>query len=454
MELLLRLKKTTQNLFKGSQRGANIKKNIAGSLMIKGFSILTQLILVPLTLGYLNTDLYGIWLTVSSILLWLGFFDIGFSLGLRNKLSEALANGDILRGRKLVSTTYAIMLVIFVPLCIVLEFIVPLINWSTLLNVPIAYNATISQVMQVLVISFCLQMVLNVLGTVLTSFQKVALSGVFPVVGNFLSVIVIYILTKTTEPSMLNLALTVSYLPIIVLAVCSVYMFRHSLSSVSPRIKCVDFSLVKDLFSLGVKFFVIQIQMLVMYQATNILISNVSSPADVTAYNIAYRYIGTAMMLFTLVIGPLWPAFTEAYTKSDFSWMQNTYKKMARLYRWVALLIVAMVVCSPVVYRLWIGRVDVVPFSMSVMVGVYMLSSSWDSLQVNLINGIGKIKLQSYVTLLGLFLHIPLSLFLGKYIGALGVVTSMLAINLTYATFFTIQINKIINEKATGIWNK
>ena len=454
MELLLRLKKTAQNLFKGSQRGANIKKNIAGSLMIKGFSILTQLILVPLTLGYLNTDLYGIWLTVSSILLWLGFFDIGFTLGLRNKLSEALANGDIFRGRKLVSTTYAIMLVIFVPLCIVLEFIVPIINWSTLLSVPIAYNATISQVMQVLVISFCLQMVLNVLGTVLTSFQKVALSGVFPVVGNFLSVIVIYILTKTTEPSMLNLALTVSYLPIIVLAVCSVYMFRHSLSSVSPRIKCVDFSLVKDLFSLGVKFFVIQIQMLVMYQATNILISNVSSPADVTAYNIAYRYIGTAMMLFTLVIGPLWPAFTEAYTKSDFSWMKNTYKKMARLYRWVALLIVAMVACSPVVYRLWIGRVDVVPFSMSVMVGVYMLSSSWDSLQVNLINGIGKIKLQSYVTLLGLFLHIPLSLCLGKYIGALGVVTSMLAINLTYATFFTIQINKIINKKATGVWNK
>lgn len=454
MELLLKLKNTIHKIFNGSQRDANIKKNIAGSLLIKGFSILTQLILVPLTLGYLNTDLYGIWLTVSSILLWLGFFDVGFTLGLRNKLSEALANGDIVRGQKLVSTTYVIMIVIFVPLCIILEFIVPFVNWSTLLNVPVAYNAIISQVMQVLVISFCLQMILNVLGTVLTSFQKVALSGAFPVIGNFLSVIVIYILTKTTLPSMLNLALTVSYLPIIVLAVSSAYMFRHSLASVSPKIKYVDFSLVKDLFSLGVKFFVIQIQMLVMYQATNILISNVSSPADVTAYNIAYRYIGTAMMLFTLVISPLWPAFTEAYTKSDFGWMQRTYKKMARLYRWVALLIILMVVCSPLVYRLWIGRVDVVPLSMSIMVGIYMLSSSWDSLQVNLINGIGKIKLQSYVTLIGLFLHIPLSLCLGKYIGALGVVSSMLLINLTYATFFTIQINKIINKNAIGIWDK
>lgn len=441
-------------IFSGSQRGANIKKNIAGSFLIKGFSILVQLVLVPLTLGYLNTDLYGIWLTVSSILLWLGFFDIGFTLGLRNKLSEALAKGDIHRGQKLVSTTYAIMIALFVPLCIILEILVPYVNWSTLLNIDVDYNETISLVMQVLVVSFCLQMILNVLGTILTSFQKVALSGIFPVIGNFLSVVVIYILTKTTQPSMLNLALTVSYLPVIVLIVCSIYMFRYGLSEVRPKLKLVDFSLVRDLFSLGIKFFVIQVQMLVMYQATNILISNVSSPADVTAYNIAYRYIGTALMLFTLVIGPLWPAFTEAYTKSDFSWMQRTYKKMARLYVGVVLLIIVMIVCSPVVYKIWLGRTDIVPWSMSIAVGLYTMSSSWDSLQVNLINGIGKIKLQSYVTLIGLFLHIPLSLFLGKYIGALGVVASMLMINLTYATFFTIQINKIINKNAIGIWNK
>jgi len=450
----LKLDKIKQRLLAGSQRGANIKKNIVGSLLIKGCSILVQLILVPLTLGYLNTDLYGIWLTISSILLWLSFFDVGFTLGLRNKLTEALAKGDIVKGKKMVSTTYAIMVVIFIPLCVILEFLVPYVNWSALLNIQQTYNETIVQVMQVLVISFCLQMIFNVLGTVLTSFQKVALSGMFPVIGNFLSVIVIYILTKTTQPSMMNLAMTVSYLPLLVLVISSVYMYRNSLSSVSPNIKYVDFSLVKELFSLGAKFFVIQVQVLVMYQATNILISNISSPGDVTAYNIACRYVGTAMMVFTLVISPLWPAFTEAYTKSDFEWMQRTYRKMSRLYKWVALMIILMIICSPLVYKLWIGRTDVVPFSMSLFVGLYMLSSSWDSLQVNLINGIGKVKLQSYLTLVGIFLHIPLSFLLGRYIGALGVVTSMLLINVIYASFFTVQIRKIISRRATGIWNK
>ena len=449
-----KLDKIRQSLSAGSQRGTNIKKNIVGSLLIKGCSILVQLILVPLTLGYLNTDLYGIWLTISSILLWLSFFDVGFTLGLRNKLTEALAKGDIVKGKKMVSTTYAIMVVIFIPLCVILEFLVPYVNWSDLLNIQQTYNETIVQVMQVLVISFCFQMIFNVLGTVLTSFQKVALSGMFPVIGNFLSVIVIYILTKTTQPSMMNLAMTVLYLPLLVLVISSVYMYRNSLSSVSPNIKYVDFSLVKELFSLGAKFFVIQVQVLVMYQATNILISNISSPGDVTAYNIAYRYVGTAMMVFTLVISPLWPAFTEAYTKSDFEWMQRTYRKMSRLYKWVALMIILMIICSPLVYKLWIGRTDVVPFSMSLFVGLYMLSSSWDSLQVNLINGIGKVKLQSYLTLVGIFLHIPLSFLLGRYIGALGVVTSMLLINVVYASFFTVQIRKIISRRATGIWNK
>lgn len=91
----------------GGQRTLTVKKNIIGSVAIKGCSILIQLLLVPMTLGYLTSELYGIWLTISSIILWLNFFDVGFTLGLKNKLSEALALNDLSRCKALVSTTYA-----------------------------------------------------------------------------------------------------------------------------------------------------------------------------------------------------------------------------------------------------------------------------------------------------------------------------------------------------------
>ena len=65
----------------GSGRSVVVKKNIVGSLFVKGCSIVISLLIVPLTLGYVSSDLYGIWLTLSSIMMWFNFFDIGFTLG-------------------------------------------------------------------------------------------------------------------------------------------------------------------------------------------------------------------------------------------------------------------------------------------------------------------------------------------------------------------------------------
>ncbi|MDE5975352.1 MAG: hypothetical protein K2G69_02250, partial [Muribaculaceae bacterium] len=59
------------------------------AFLVKGISILTSFLLVPLTLGYLRPVEYGIWMTLSSILVWINYFDIGLGNGLRNKLAEA-----------------------------------------------------------------------------------------------------------------------------------------------------------------------------------------------------------------------------------------------------------------------------------------------------------------------------------------------------------------------------
>ena len=264
-------------LYSNNNRTNAVKKNIVGSILVKGISILIQLLLVPLTLGYLSTELYGIWLTLSSILIWINFFDVGFTLGLKNKLAEAIAIGDLKKGKALVSTTYFMMIIIFVPLCIILELILPHINWSTFLNVNQAYNEQLVEVMQVLVICFCLQMIFNVISSILAACQKVALSSAFPVIGNFLALIAIYLLTKFSQPSLLNLALAISYLPIIVYFISSIIFFSGKLKAIRPSFKAIDTSLIKDILNLGVRFFIIQIQLIVLYQSTNILISNIAS---------------------------------------------------------------------------------------------------------------------------------------------------------------------------------
>lgn len=443
-----------KHFFSGNQRSVTVKKNIIGSLCIKGCSIIISLMLVPMTLGYVSSELYGIWLTLSSIMMWLNFFDIGFTLGLKNKLAEAIALDDWNRGKALVSTTYFMMILIFVPLCLILELIIPHINWSSFLNVNVIYNDEIIKTLYVLVACFCLQMIVNVLTAVIAAYQKVALSSAFPVIGNFMSLIAIGLLTKLCPPSLMALAFAVSAMPILVLLLASIILFHKKFKAVSPNIKSIDKIYIKDLFSLGAKFFLIQIQVVILYQCTNILISNVSGPNEVTAYNIAYKYLGVAMMIYTIILSPLWPAFTDAYAKKDFTWMKNIYRKMIKLYIASAVVLMFMALISPFVYHLWIGEKANIPLLMTCCVAIYMMIHSWDALQVQLINGIGTIKLQTYVTLIGLVLHIPLSLCLGQYIGAIGVVISMIIINIIYSSFFTIQISKLLNKKAKGIWIK
>ena len=100
-------------LSKGHHRSIKAKKNIIASFVIRGFSIAISLIVVPLTIDYINPSRYGIWLTLSSIVAWFSFFDIGLSQGLRNKFAEAKAKGDDELARVYVSTTYAILGIIF-----------------------------------------------------------------------------------------------------------------------------------------------------------------------------------------------------------------------------------------------------------------------------------------------------------------------------------------------------
>ena len=100
-------------LQKGSDRSVNIKKNVAGSLCLKVINIFISLQVVPLTIHYVNPSKYGVWLTLSSIIAWISYFDFGFAHGFRNRFAEAIAKGEFLLARKYVSTTYAVLFILF-----------------------------------------------------------------------------------------------------------------------------------------------------------------------------------------------------------------------------------------------------------------------------------------------------------------------------------------------------
>ena len=440
----------------GKNRSEVVIRNIIMGIGLKGVSIATSLIMVPLTIGYISPELYGVWITLSSMMAWLSFLDVGFTQGLKNRLAEALAADELEKGKALVSTTYFVMIVIFLPLCVILALFTPYIPWTALLNSDSVYEQDIIRSMQVLVFFFCLQMVVNVLVSVTAAFQKVALSSSFSVLGNVLALLVIYVLVRTSPPSMVALSIAIGVMPVLATFVAGIWLFSGSFKQVAPSFTkaYVKTEYMSSLLNLGIKFFIINIQSVVLYQTTNVLISYVSSPIQVTYYNIAFRYLNVAMMFYTIITAPLWPAYTDAYARSDFVWMQRIQRKMTKILLLSFLGCLLMIVVSGPVYQLWIGGEVLVPMSMTLVVGAYVVVYCWMTLNGTLIVGIGKVYLETIVVFVGMLVHIPLALGLSHVMGAYGVIVSMTVVTLCYAVIFHIQVKKILTQNATGIWTK
>jgi len=444
----------TSKLNKGHQRSVKAKKNILASFVIRGCNIAISLVLVPLTIHYVNPTQYGIWLTLSSIISWFAFFDIGFGNGLRNKFAEAIAKGDHELARIYLSTTYAILSMIIAGILIVFFCINPFLNWATILNSPAGMAGELSTLALLVFVFFCLQFVLQLITTIITANQQPAKASFFNFLGSLFSLAVIFILTKTTSGNLIYLGLSLGVTPVLVLTASSLWFYTHDYKKYAPALKYVKFDYARNLMSLGVKFFVIQIAAVIFYETSNLIIAQLFGPEQVTSYNIAYKYFGVIPMLMGIITTPFWSAFTEAWVNKDIQWIKGTMEKLRLLCLTLSIIALIMLVVSNFVYRMWVGKQIVISFAVSATIASYVIINAWNAIHSQFLNGVGKIKLQLYFALGGSLINIPLAIFLGRHLGIYGVVLSTTIISIVVAIASPIQYQKIINNTATGIWNK
>ncbi|MGL6022547.1 MAG: lipopolysaccharide biosynthesis protein [Chitinophagaceae bacterium] len=451
---MLNINTKINSFFKGHQRSVRVKKNIALSFVFKGFSILISLMLVPMTLNYLNATEYGIWLTLSSILTWIHFFDIGLGNGLRNKLTEALTFGDKTKAQIYVSTTFAILTLIVLIFFLIFICINPFLNWASILNTAPEIATELSKVVVIVFSFFCLQFVLKTVGIIFIAVQKPAFNDLLNVLGSGISLGIIYLLTLFTEGSLYNVAFVFSMAPAVVFVIAYFFIFYSKYKFLRPTIATVKFKYSNDLIGLGMKFFFIQIACLLVFTASNIIITQILEPTEVTTYNIAFKYFSIITMVFTIFLTPFWNAYTEAWLREDIAWIKNSIKRSLQIWGILIIVTIVMVLASNWVYKFWIGDSIVVPIGLTISCAVYVSIFNWNNIFAFFINGVGKLKISLLTTIIISLIYIPISILLTTKYGLTGSVLGMSVTLLIGAIFAPLQYNKLKNKKAYGIWNK
>jgi O-antigen/teichoic acid export membrane protein len=446
---------SVKNFFsKGHERTVLAKKNIIASLLVKGGSILVGLALVPLTIHYVNATQYGIWLTLSSLIGWFSFFDVGLGNGLKNKLAEANALGNIEDGRKYVSTSYAMLIIISAAILAIFLLINPFLNWQKILNTTDSGIVELRQLVLLMVSFFSLQFVVQTINTVLTANHAPARASLITLIGQLVSIVIIYFLTRTTEGSLLYLVLVLAGVPPIVMFLAGWWLYRNGYKMFAPSLKLVEFKYARGLLSLGATFFVIQLGVLMLFQTDNIVTTQLYGPKQVTTFNVAYRLFSTIIMGFTIIMTPFWAAFTDAYAKDDIGWIKNIMANMEKLWLGICVGTLFLLFASPYIFKFWLGDAVKVPFMLSVAMSIYVMVYTWQTIHVFILNGIGKVRLQLYLVVISSCVNIPLAIFLGKYFSLAGITIANAFLFLLMGIVFSIQCKKILNHTATKIWNK
>lgn len=456
MNFVLRYSSLISYINNGHERSVKAKKNILGLGIFRFINVLISLMVIPITINYVSAQSYGIWLTLSSIISWMSFFDIGINNGLRNKLAESLALSKIEESQKLVSTTYAILSLIFIPLLIILIIANQFINWGSILNVSRSISSEIHLVTSIFLIYFCLRFILSTIEIILLAHQRPAEASLRNLMEQMSSLIVIYILTKTTTGSLLNLSFGLCLAPLVVLMFFNILLFKKRYRYIAPKFSKIDFSLGKGLFSLGIKYFVIQIAGIIQYQTTNFLIAHFFGSYEVTAYNIAFKYFSVLNMVFSIFLLPFWSAVTEAYTKNDLNWIKNAVYKYIKTGLVFLIIGVVMLLISNIAYDLWLGKGKiVVPFPVSVWSFIFVITAIFSGIFVSVINGLGMMRIQFYMCLITPVLFIGLSYFFVKYcsLGVESIIISSVVANVSGFVIAPMQYRKIISGKK-GIWVK
>jgi O-antigen/teichoic acid export membrane protein len=439
-----------------SIRTKNIAKHIGWSMFYKIGSIIANFVLVPLTINYLDTENYGVWLTLSSFIGWFAFFDIGLGNGLRNKFAEAKALGNFKDAQAFVSTAYFTIGTISLLIVIVFFSVNQFINWAQLFNAHKSLQAELSLLLPIIFALFALQLVVKLITSIYQADQNHSIQGKIQFFGQVLSVFAIYVLTRLDQSSLLIFGIVFTLLPVIILIGLNIFAFKTEFKEFKPKFSLWKKKYLKEITGLGFKFFVVQIAAMVLFSTDNFIISKLFGPEEVVPYNISFKYFSIVTMGYAIIISPYWSSFTEAYAKKDFEWIKKSVYNIQKIWFLIPITLVPMLFLSNWFYQIWVGNQVIIPLKLNLAMAFFVLLLTFNMIYVDFINGIGKIKLQLVTSLISMIINIPLSIFFGKYLGwgSTGVILAT-CFSLGYSVILRpIQYYKLINCTAKGIWNK
>jgi hypothetical protein len=395
-----------RNLLFAKSGDGSLARNLNGSLLVKGASMLVGVVAIPVYNRYfVSDDLYGAWLTVVSVLSWTLLFDFGFGSGLRSKLGQAIDNHDEKAQSSLISSTYIGTFAISLFFLAVLMVLIWTVDLNSLLKVPVSALNPVEMKLAMTVLSFGLffEFVFKNIIYILYAVRRSAIASSFALISNvsllaFFSISSSFSFSNRFLVAAFVYALTVN----VPLFVASFIFFSHKHKREwLPSFHKFRWDICRKVMGVGIAFFGIQIGFFVLSQTDSFLVSSIFSSADVVAYT-KYSKIFTFFisLMGAVVQQPIWSAVSTAWSKQDKRGIKK-YLKMCLVIAG-ALFAFCLVAgaCLQLIFNVWLGDYSLqVNYLYMFIFVMYSFAYLFSDALIIVCNGLLIIKGQAIITL-------------------------------------------------------
>jgi len=396
---------------------------------ISGTAVLTLvgLVSVPITIGYLGKEQYGLWVAVNSLVPWVSLFDMGLVAGLVIALSEAHGRDDHAAARGYFSTAFFTLLCVSSVLLVGIFVILPWVDWARFFDVPPSLPASTTRAGLAVALGFALLMLpLGTLPQACAAYQRSYGWTAVTALAALLSLALLLAATglDLSFPFVVGAAGGAGFLAALAGAA---YFLGRRFPWLRPSTSQVSLRSLRRLLASAVPLYVLQIGGLLVNQSQRPILASRAGLATVAEYDLLMRLFVMSTTIITVSTTSFIPAFRESHERGDVAWMRRTFWRLVAIRLGLAALVCAafLLLGNPLL-RIWLRRAD---FRFDVWVwltlSALVMVSAWVSSFLELMTILDRIWPLVRVVMLQGFLTIGLTWALAPRGGVLGAVISI-----------------------------
>jgi O-antigen/teichoic acid export membrane protein len=366
------------------------------AIIARAVGILATLATVPLTLSYLGTERFGLWMALTGFVSFMTFTDLGLGTGLQNALAACHGRDDRKTPKSLVSSAMAAMIAVLALVTAFALLVLPEVPLANLFKLEDASaRDEILGTAQALLIAFALGLPAGLMTRVYDAYQRGYWGHIWVMVGRVagLGGVIVCIAVGAPLPA---LAAALMGIPFACLAVGGVVLFWRQ-PHVRPSLGAVRWSALAVMSRMALAAVGAQVAFMIMIHGPAVVLGCRMGSAAVTQFYVTQRLLALPVSLVSVVTAALWPAYGEAAARGDLAWVRRAFRGSCRLALTIYVpVFIIMMLSGSWIIRMWTNEPAAVPsFSLLMACDVWGAVMAWNAVASMLLNGLSRMAGQA-----------------------------------------------------------